>query len=300
MMDCPVCSHKTNKTVISDPVDFEYFKKRSVATQLLHCIKCRSIFQAPFPTEIETKSFYSNEYQNYSKKGFMLSHLLKLLNDNTAKSFVEKWGKSKTVLDYGCGHGDFLFCLRNRGLKNVFGFEPNLKTTLTNNSEKIRILTNKAELVKHGPFDIIRLNHVIEHLVEIDKTMIFLKDNLSQNGCIILQTPNPNSITFKFFGRYWGPLHFPYHTVLFTKLGLNLASKRWGYKKIDVTNSPLMPTGWSMSVENFIKDFSKSKNHGRLKIYAIIALLCVPFAFIENKFRKGNSAILDYILYKGH
>ena len=188
--------------------------------------------------------------------------------------------------------------MKSEGLKKCYGFEPNLKTVTKKNFDKIRIINCKKELMELGPFDIIRLNHVIEHLVHIDETMVFLKNNLSQNGCVILQTPNPQSMTFRLFKRYWGPLHYPYHTVLFTKKGLSIASTRWKFKDIDAKSATLMPTGWSMSFENYLKKLFKIKKTGRLKIYAFLSILCLPLTLFERTLKRGNSAIMDYILYK--
>ena len=53
-----------------------------------------------------------------------------------------------------------------------------------------------------------------------------------------------------------------------------------------------------MSFENYLKKLFKIKKKGRLKMYDLITILCLPLTLIEITLKRGNSAIMDYILYK--
>jgi len=90
------------------------------------------------------------------------------------------------------------------------------------------IYNDLAQLVESGRrFDVIRLHNSIEHLVDIDATMERLRSLLTPSGCVFGETANGAHASSKAFGAYWGYLHYPYHTVIFSPQGLAIAARRW-------------------------------------------------------------------------
>jgi 2-polyprenyl-3-methyl-5-hydroxy-6-metoxy-1,4-benzoquinol methylase len=96
-------------------------------------------------------------------------------------------GDAKSVLDVGCGEGEFGASLRPR---EVWGVEP---------TEAATIAATKLDRVIHGQFspkeidrtfDVVCFNDVLEHLPDPDLTLRETKAILNTGGCVIASIPN--------------------------------------------------------------------------------------------------------------
>ena len=295
--NCPSCGSNSTKLYVLDPVDREYFVERTVNSRYERCRNCLNLFQIPWPSIEETNTFYHKDYQNYvGVKAPFISVLFKKLQINSSKSFINEFGTSATVLDFGCNQGLFLESLFQLGCSNLHGFDV-IEFTVDNKNYKYWDSLNDI-LESEIKFDVIRMNHVIEHLPNIDSTMIKLGKLLKTNGVIIGQTPNASHYTSRLFKSYWGPLHFPYHILLFSHKGLLVHAKKWSLELQD-TSKTLMPTGWSMSIENIVKPIIQKKTRGRSLYYVILILISVPMVIFDFIFIK-ETAIFDFSLYKNN
>ena len=271
---------------INKPKDLEYFKKNK--SNFFLCRNCSILRQCPIPTIKKISSFYDNNYQNYKEsKSIFLSFISKFYYKFF--TYFLKLSKNSLILDYGCGTAQVLRNLELMGYKNLCGYDvikPSLKNTKITFFDKVKFLKKKK-------FDLIILNHVIEHVPDPRGLLLFLKTLLRKNGRIIGQTPNYFDLTFAIFGKYWGALHFPYHINLFSRTSLTrLAEKQNLFIK---TSPSIMPTGWSMSLENIIKKIFSMKSKGRTIFYSVILLICLPVNIISYIF-SGKTSIINFTI----
>jgi hypothetical protein len=120
---------------------------------------------------------------------------------------------------------------------------------------------------------------------------------LSAGGRIAGQTPNGAHPSKWWGGTYWGPLHYPYHTVLFSPDGLAKAAPRWGLK-LDRIGATTMPTAWSMTAENMMKGWTNSKTRGRTPYYPLLLAASIPFIAADRLLAGQQTAIFDFELVK--
>jgi 2-polyprenyl-3-methyl-5-hydroxy-6-metoxy-1,4-benzoquinol methylase len=66
-------------------------------------------------------------------------------------------------------------------------------------------------LVDGGPYDVIAMWHVIEHLPNPREVMAAAASSLAPGGVIALAAPNPEAFQFRVFGRRWTHLDAPRH-----------------------------------------------------------------------------------------
>jgi hypothetical protein len=122
---CPVCNceHFTHYMTCKDHlVSHENFK-------ISKCSNCHFLFTNPRPHPTNLGSYYkSDEYISHTDKSNNLTNTLyklaRTFTLNQKLNMINSLVAERTILDFGCGTGDFLSTCK-RGSWTVHGFEPN-------------------------------------------------------------------------------------------------------------------------------------------------------------------------------
>lgn len=173
----------------------------------------------------------------YNLKPFKLSSHDKIIK------LVEK---NKKVLDVGCASGYLASFLKQKGC-TIDGIDTDRESV-----EKAKEYCNASilDISKdkiNGEYEVIILGDILEHLVNPDKVLLNLKENLKNDGYIIISIPNIVNIYPRLkilFG------HFDYeeigifdrtHLKFFTKKSLKKMINKTGYKieKLEYTPIPI-------------------------------------------------------------
>jgi SAM-dependent methyltransferase len=200
----------------------------------------------------------------------------------SARKFARQFPNSHRILDFGCGDGVFLESLLKHGFQNLHGYDP-----MPKQFPRIPIVNDLSDFGVIR-FDVIRMNDVIEHLQDLDSVMICLRKLLTPNGILIGSTPNAAHVSSKVLKRFWGLLHFPYHTMNFSPNGLVHAAKRTGFNSVEIRKN-LVPTCWGFTVEHFIKFFRRKYTEGHTRGYAFILILTAPILLLDFIFSRVTS-----------
>ena len=111
------------------------------------------------------------------------------------KSF-EKFYINKDIIDFGCGHGDFLI-ETNHLTRNSFGIELQEDLCDLINSLGINCFQNINE-IKDESIDTIFLFHVFEHFDEPRKILRSLNKKLKLGGRLIIEVPHAGDFLISF------------------------------------------------------------------------------------------------------
>ena len=161
---------------------------------------------------IEEYKKYHREQNDYGNGGalkFHKRHIDDLIFDT----------KAETLLDFGCGEGYFLKQMNNKGYSS-YGVDP-----FRNKSKKISHSIFDEELSGVG-FKTITAWHSIEHVYDLEKTIIRFHDVLSENGLVVVAVPNHNSYDAKYYKNLWAGYDTPRHLWHFNKTGLRNVFER--------------------------------------------------------------------------
>lgn len=122
-----------------------------------------------------------------------------------------------TLLDVGCGSGDFLVMARAAGWQ-VRGIDFDPKAVEVARGKGIEAEVGGLEQVRaiKERFDYITCSHVIEHVHDPRQWLVAMRDLLKPGGTLWMQTPNIDSKGYQRFGVNWLNLDPPRHLVLFT------------------------------------------------------------------------------------
>jgi len=145
--------------------------------------------------------------------------------------------KDKSVLDIGCGTGNFIKTLAKfKQTTLIYGLDYNeiaVKKLKDNKYKVEKFDLDSGEVMpfnKH--FDIITMFDVIEHLnsfVSLDK---IIDENLKSGGYLVITTPNSNALQrFINQSRYTGEFD-PTHRILYTSYTLDFFLRRRGLVKV--------------------------------------------------------------------
>lgn len=148
-----------------------------------------------------------------------LKRKLKLIN-----SFQSE---SKTLLDIGCGTGDFLETALNDNWK-ITGIEPDESARKISNSKTNNSIFDTSELEKLTPhsFDVITLWHVLEHLPDLEKQIALLKSLLKPKGTLVIAVPNFKSYDANYYKNFWAAFDVPRHLWHFSKTAISELFKK--------------------------------------------------------------------------
>jgi len=142
-------------------------------------------------------------------------------------------GKSISVLDIGCGTGDFLKQGINKLNVHGVGVEPNSEAASISSSKHINVYNNIGEL-NNDKYDVITLWHVLEHVTDLNEYFNFFKNHLSENGILIVAVPNFKSFDAHHYKDYWAAWDVPRHLWHFSKQSIKKLAEQNNFRLIHI------------------------------------------------------------------
>lgn len=141
--------------------------------------------------------------------------------------FIEAEGR---VLDVGCSNGVFLDIFREKGWE-TWGVEPSGSgSAAKNKGHKIIKDTFEKAKLQEDYFDLIILNHTLEHLDNPLQVLTKIYKLLKYDGVLFVDVPNAGGLGAKLLGKCW-PYRLPLeHKWQFTKQSLTVFLEKSGFK----------------------------------------------------------------------
>lgn len=229
---CPICESQTF-------TDFLTVKDHSISKEefvIKQCSSCGFKITSPRPSEEELPSYYESEdYVSHSdtNKGVVnfLYQKVKSLTLKQKEKLISGFNTSNTLLDVGCGTGDFLKYTSDKNW-NIIGLEPDegaRNLALNKLPGKVFPIENLFELPPYS-FGIITMWHVLEHVSELNKYMAQLNLLLEKDGRLIIALPNPDSADAKHYKEYWAAYDVPRHLYHFSKKNITDLALKHNFK----------------------------------------------------------------------
>lgn len=253
---CPYCeksasllfiAHDRNRRISSD--SFPYYR----------CISCGLIFLQPLPPDLG--AYYPEDY--YLVPGSRSELEATSENERFKLDLVTPFIQKGKLLEIGPAFGNFAYLAKKAGF-DVEVIEMNSRCC-----EFLRTVAGIATIQSDnamqavqdkGPYDVITLWHVIEHLPTFEKTLDALAGKIREGGFLVMAAPNPESWQFRILGRYWTHVDAPRHVVLIP-VGLLIAHMRkFGFTAVSITMTDPGGIGWNMFGWQYsLSDFAKTR-----------------------------------------
>lgn len=166
-------------------------------TRLLHCSACRSMQRHPiYPQDFYQKMYQSEVSELWTGDGNRRDHPL-------AMELIISSGAA-SVLDVGCGSGDFLRLLPASIEK--FAIEPSTKSHERLQADGIKVVSQDfRDWNDDDLYDCVTVIDVIEHLEKPADILDAAIGHVADNGLLIISTGNPESSFWQKIARsrFW-------------------------------------------------------------------------------------------------
>ena len=172
--------------VCSSTDDTAYIEARGY--RIASCRSCGLWVVNPQPTIEELRAFYT-AYDDGEQWRNLEGHF-----NHGIRRAILQIKHSGTILDVGCGSGNFLRCMKEVGFK-AFGIEPSASgSRYGRDSHGIELFHGMIEdYLKQNSsrrFDVITLLNVLEHLTQPVETVLQLRRTLAPDGVLAVVVPD--------------------------------------------------------------------------------------------------------------
>jgi len=163
------------------------------SSRAVRCLACRLVYIDPVPPEATAHESYGPEYYE-PWQGREERSRLRLWRRRLR--LIEARSRRGILLDVGCGDGLFLSVAREAGWR-VEGIEfspEGARRSSLRLGRPVAVGDLARERVLKGPFDVITLWHVLEHLVEPGPMIDACGARLRPGGLLVVAVPNLDNL----------------------------------------------------------------------------------------------------------
>ncbi len=284
---CPICGSDQTAVYRTDVVDLEYFVEPPRAFVIQKCARCQSEFLDPRPTESELPPFYPSDYHAYNENH---GGVARLLVEARARSRAKFYGRlirdrPGRLFDVGTGDCRHFDELRRFLDLECAGIEIQPDIAAKGRARGYDVLDGTleaADLTDHlGRYDVVSMNHVLEHVV-FPRTMLErARDLLRPGGHLIGQLPTVTSWENTLFGHNWGGYHYPRHLQIPSKVGLRGLLNEVGFRDITIRSAPHIQTTISLQNTLVRRGWRPRMRNGKTPIYNGLLIAALPFESIS-------------------
>ena len=164
------------------------------------------------------KNLFENLYQKVKK--YTLGKKVKLINHYA--------NSNKSLLDIGCGTGEFLSYAKKHHWK-IQGVE--VSDSARKKAEDKNISVHESlDKFSNIKFNVITLWHVLEHLPNLKKNIQQIESLLTEDGTLIIAVPNYKSYDAQFYKEYWAAFDTPRHLWHFSQTSISKIFNEYNFQ----------------------------------------------------------------------
>ncbi|TDQ11770.1 methyltransferase family protein [Pedobacter metabolipauper] len=137
-------------------------------------------------------------------------------------------GINDRILDVGCGKGQLICELFNLGFENVEGVDKFLPSEI-DYGYGVKVMKKDLSELQQDAYDIILMNHVLEHMDQQKEELVQCRALLKEDGCLIVRIPVIGDAWDRYQGN-WVQLDAPRHFFLHTVKSMNILAEDSGFE----------------------------------------------------------------------
>lgn len=219
-MSLSACAHPEQRQRVLFPAR-DYITGDPFVVQ--HCEACGLDRTVPQPSAEDIERYYPPGYYGEGQRyAGLLERLLDRLYESRAQTIEKVTGVTRGhVLDIGCGRGSLLFQLQRRGWRATGTEMSETSARYAREDLHLDVRTGDLhELHVDGPFDLVILWHVLEHIPDPAALLHAVSRLLRPGGTLLVAVPNFGSFEARLGQAGWFHLDVPRHVNHFTPRSL--------------------------------------------------------------------------------
>ena len=260
--NCPICGN----TYFLDFIKVKDFFLSNEEFTIQECKQCQFRFVNPQPETEDLQSYYkSQEYISHSntKKGLInkIYHIARIYNLAKKYKYIRKYKKNGTLLDIGCGTGEFLRYCKNKHW-NVLGIEPDENARqFAQDVYNLNVKPYKdLLLIEDHSFDVITMWHVLEHVQNVNEYLLEIKRLIKHDGLVFIALPNHLSYDAQKYQQYWAAWDVPRHLYHFTPISFKKLIQKYNFTITQIIH---------MKIDSYyVSLLSEKYKHGKVKYFS--------------------------------
>lgn len=245
----------------------------------MRCKVCGLIFLSKIPSSLDR--YYPNKYYSLPAS---LEELAKLAEPERYRiEIVQQFITAGRFLEIGPAYGILAYLAKEAGF-TVDAIEMDARCCnflahvvgvhVIQSSHPQEALQNK------GPYDVIVMRHVLEHLAEPWECLRQVASTLAPGGILCISTPNPDALQFKVLRSFWWHIDSPRHLQLIpSKLLVNQLGKLGLDPMLLTCNDrgglDCNRAGWAISLANLVPSALAKK--GLRAVGKVVNMLVKPY-----------------------
>jgi SAM-dependent methyltransferase len=266
---CPLCGIEPQPFA----VDFQGFT-------LCRCSECRLEFVSPrLSFEELSAAVYSDNYLPKRNDAGWRSPEAEHTFAQQLANLDRLVGGPKTLLDIGCGNGAFLDLARAHGWE-IAGVDIKLSEDAA--GMDCPLWEGRLETIDFGGrvFDVVRLNHVLEHTQDPLAELRICRELLAPSGILFISVPNIGGISprlkslqsrLRLKSNRWRHYAAMHHLFFFSPRTLRALVERAGFRVVEWNTPVPRKAGTPVIVEKFYKLLME-----RTASASILDVYCTP------------------------
>jgi SAM-dependent methyltransferase len=304
VVPCPICGSDHTWQYRTDVVDLEYFVIPPRDFAMHRCGGCESEFLNPRPLETELPPFYPADYHAYNENHGGVARLLVQFRARSRARFYGRLIENRPghIFDVGTGDCRHFDELRRFLDLECAGIEIQPDIAAKGRARGYDVLEGTLEtanLTDHfGKYDIVSMNHVLEHVVSPHTMLERARDLLRPGGHVIGQLPTVSSWENRLFGHNWGGYHYPRHLQIPSKAGLSGLLEDVGFSSVKIRSAPHIQT--TISLQNTLVRWGwhPHMQNGKTPAYGVLLVAALPYETVAWLCDEGG--IIDFQAQKPH
>ena len=233
LTNCLVC----NSTTFTSYLTCKDYTVSKNLFQIVKCTNCDFVFTNPRPATNEIGVYYKSDayisHTNSSKgllnKAYQFARTSAI--KNKLKIVQQNQSQLKSILDYGCGTGEFLAAAKNAGwIAAGLELDEDARNLARKNHQLNVSDPSEVSKFSSGQFGVITLWHVLEHVHLLNETLTDFHRCLASDGVLIIAVPNKDSFDAKYYKEHWAAYDVPRHLYHFTPTTIQKAISKNGFE----------------------------------------------------------------------
>ena len=254
--DCPLCSERQVEALYTQRFRLPGGSPLPEIYDVVACSRCGLVY-ADTPVPQKEYDRYYAEFSKYEDPAVATggggSDLDLRRLEGTADALAARVDKDARVLDVGCAGGGLLSSLRRRGFRRLHGTDAAAACVQQVASMGINAtrapLSDLSSLDSAGPYDLIVLSHVLEHVVNLRPVISAVVTLAAPGGFVYAETPDASRyaeysyVPFYFFDAEHIN-HFDTERLALLGASAGLLSEEAGVRTLQIAPDKTYPACW--------------------------------------------------------